>query len=142
MVRRNLSFAPNDMYIRPDSMLGIWMVRLAPLRGPEIETSGVGTGGTAPRGHGVNAPPALTKPSRPVVRFTPTTYRKTASPRPELLVTVSGSSGRCAAVAVVARTRAGTAAATAASQESTFRRVTITSCSERSQRRGTAFRAN
>jgi hypothetical protein len=68
-----LSFSPKDVYIRPERLIGTWMVVLAPLAGPGIETSGAGVGGIAPPLHGVKVPAALTYPSRPVVRFTPST---------------------------------------------------------------------
>jgi hypothetical protein len=74
-VRKNLSFAPKDMYIRPDRLSGTWTVRVAPSAGPAIVTSGAGLGGMVPPDQGVNAPPAVTYPSRPVVRLTPRTYR-------------------------------------------------------------------
>src|SRR2546430_11290375 len=90
-VRKNFSFSPKDMYIRPDSSIGIWRVRVAPLAGPGIEASGAGPGGNEPAGHGVKVPAALTYPSRPVVRLTPRTYRKTWSDRPRVFRTFNGN---------------------------------------------------
>src|SRR5687768_2440336 len=93
------------------------MVVLPPLPGPGMATSGAGEGGLAPDGHGVKVPPALTYPSRPVLRLTPSTYRWTASARPVLLVIVKGS--RLGPIAwagdVAARMAAGIAIASAES---------------------------
>ena len=56
-VRRKSSRSPNDRYIRPENPFGTPSVISPPGAGPAIATSGAGTGGFAPAGHGVNVPP-------------------------------------------------------------------------------------
>src|SRR2546421_5686594 len=140
-VRKNFSFSPKDMYIRPDRLSGICNVRPAPLVGPGIEASGAGLGGNEPAGHGVKVPAALTYPSRPVVRFTPRRYRYTGPLRPELFVTFIGSRFSAASARVsgiVART-ANTPIA-AASQILSLGRTGTSLDDPRIDRRATATR--
>src|ERR1700761_1778025 len=102
---------------------GIWIVVAAPVAGPGIETSGAGTGVAAPPVHAVNWPEAFAYPSLPVVRSVPSTYRKTASPRPVSLVTVNGSG--------VSSAEAGKANHAAVAAPRTARAVRIFDCLRR-----------
>src|SRR4051812_10497459 len=109
--------------MRPDMFRGIWIVVAAPFAGPGIETSGAGTGVDAPPVQSVNWPAAFAYPSLPVVRFVPSTYRKTASPRPVSLVTVNGSG--------VSSAEAGSANHAAVPAPRTARAVRIFDCLRR-----------
>src|SRR2546423_4279372 len=55
-----------------------------------MAASGAGVGGVPPAGQAWKVPPASAQPCRPLARLVPRMYRKTWSPRPELLVIVTG----------------------------------------------------
>src|SRR6266536_117051 len=112
-VTKNLSFSPNAMYTRQERPTGTLSLAVPPLPGPLIATSGAGVGGMEPAGQLWKVPPASTYPSRPVFRFTPSTYRNTVSPRPELFLTFNGNWPCGAAFAGATAISVGTATASA-----------------------------
>src|SRR4051794_28293456 len=119
--------------MRPEIPRGTRIVVLPPLAGPAMATSGAGDGGFAPAGHGVNAPAALTYPSRPVLRFVPSTYTYTGSARPLEFVMVNGSrSGPTACAAGAAANSADAARTSAPSTPDNLAPIDLLLCLKRS----------